>query len=245
MKVQLKYILKTLLCVALLYVVSVDVHAQNQGDCQDIFIRAFNDFRKPTGVGYLLSYTIETALVSDQVSSEGVEIRVKGDRTYMKSGNSQVYKDDKATVLIDHARKLIFITKVADESFTAARVGQMAIMQDSLLNGEMIPVCDVQEAGENKVTRLTLDSNNKTVASMGLKELSYWISNDSEQLRKVNAVYRAGHPQLKSIQVEFGEYNKQYTGEVFSGSALSKVFKSEGKVHEAYASYRVVNNLTS
>lgn len=242
MKIFSKHIFKTLLYLVLSFTAGTNVSAQNQGDCRAIFIAAFNDFRKPTGSAYLLSYTVETKLASDQVSREEVEIRVRDSRTYMKSGDSQVYRDDKATVLIDHKRKLVFITKVADESYTAAKVGQMAIMQDSLLSGELMPVCRLAEPGSNSVTQLTLNSKNEMVSSMGLKELSYWISDD-EQLQKVNAVYQTGHPQLKSIQVEFREYDKQYVGDIFSGSALSKVFKSEGKVHKAYASYRVVNNL--
>lgn len=245
MKTEANYIFKVLLCTVSLCMASTYTHAQGQGDCRDVFKRAFNDFRKPTGSAYLLSYTIETKLASDETSKEEVEIRVKDDRTYMKSGKNQVYRDDKATVFIDHGRKLIYITKVADESFTAARVDQMAIMQDSLLTGKLSAVCTAQQLQNKPVTRLTLDSNNQMVVSMGFKELSYWISDDSEQLKKVNAVYETNHPQLKSIQVEFREYNKQYSGKTFSGSALSKVFKSEGKVHQAYASYRVVNNLPS
>lgn len=250
MKKELSYNLPTLfrkstllLLMVLFSLMSSISVAQQSTPCTVLFEEAFNKMRQLSSEELALSYSVETQMANDVIDLTNVSLRIRSGKSYVETKGTKMFRDGETSVVIDQASKVILITAV-NESQDISKATQMSMIQDSLLNHLPAVQCDqISQQDANRIVKYRFGRDFSAIKAAKLEWLEYSIDTSTKSIVQVEGAYEKGHPTLKRMKVSYKVLDTAFSGQVFSGKALTQVYNHKGDVREMYSEYRLIDNL--
>jgi len=223
------------------------VQAWSQADCMEQFKKIQDKtrlMRAQSGkAGFEMDCRIIVTTADGGVYKDRMTMGTRGDKYKYTSRQYALYQDNKTMVVIQHDRRMVYLSHSSPKSIREAEFADMLKLQDSLLRYMTLAGCE-KEFGSVKSNegyqKLRFIPGEK-IKGAGLKSVTYWIESATEEVRKMSIDYaQNGNYRIRNYVIIIDKMNSSSTTAPFSGDAIAMAM-DRGRLKAEYGAYQLID----
>lgn len=231
----------------LVFALAVGAAAYGQENCQAVFDKVLDDasfYRKMVDkTGFEMSYRVRVVMKSGQVYTDQTRLKYTGDKYFLSSATTEVYRDKKDMVTIDKANRMIMVISAAASQMQVGN-SYMPFM-DSIRRQTIVKSCEREfgsvKPGVGYLKIILVPKSNTFVSRQGIERAVYWVDLAKNEVSKVKVVCKAdGDWTIRDYEVVIDEVKYEVKGEAFQGSAIARVTNG-GRVLSTFSAYKFID----
>jgi hypothetical protein len=193
-----------------------------------------DDVKKTMVTRFQQEITESTRSATKVIESKQWETKVIGQRSNYNSDVISVFSDDKVSLMLDHARKLIVVQKKVVEKSKAPFSNLVeATLDNQIKEIELAKVESVQEVVHGKKLEWHFWLEPADKKSTTYRQVGFIISSDSTLQGYLAKEVGINKTLIKQVRI----LKRYRTFWSLSQNALLEVFESNGKLKKLYSSY--------